>query len=1409
MDRFTVSPHSTTPQLVSEVVLRDEMRRISEELERLRRETEKPSGATRKRQQLDGPSDSDLQRSARRATAAVTPPTPHAQAAGTATSTAASTTRRLSLPCYNGDADWAAFDAQLEVVASCEGWSDAETAAQLCLALQGPALRVLVELPAECRRELAPLKRALMTRFGRQPDESAAKLLLANRRRNRGERIGVLASEVALLVRQAYPSFPREAQQQLSLDHFVRALEPGELRMHVRLANPITIDAAVDEATRAETILSGKGDGWDATARPRVGPPDKKLTCWKCGEIGHKANTCKSSGNETGAARPDLLPDDVGEALALSGRRTELTTVTGNRFELVGCVSVTLDFGHGPWTQSFWVGGIMDACILGGDFLERVGAVFDFGSGSLILNGRRVAVYGGTEMVERPGNVAARRAGSDTTAPFSVDPVRDLWERSRAGLSEGQGQLLWALLDRFRGVFAVSERECSRTGLAVHAIDTGDALPVRLRPHRLPLAKRLAAEQQINEMAASGVIEPSSSSWSAPVVLAKKKDGSWRFCIDYRRLNAVTRADSYPVPRVDDTLERLAGSDWFSSLDLRNGYWQVPLADTAKEKTAFSIGTGLWQFTVLPFGLCNAPATFERLMERVLAGVAREKCVVYLDDVLVHAAGFEAALANLELVLGLIKKASLSLNPAKCNLLQRRVSFLGHVVSGEGIATDPNKTAAVRDWPTPRTVRQVRSFLGFASYYRRFVKGFAEIAAPLHRLTGGSGAKFRWSDEADRAFLALKEKLCSTPVLAYPIPSGQFVVDTDASDHGLGAVLSQMQDGSERVIAYFSRRLDKAERNYCVTRRELLAVVEGLRHFRTYVYGVPFKLRTDHASLLWLMRFREPEGQLARWLTRLQEFDYTAEHRPGRSHGNADALSRRPCTELSCVYCQRAESRTVEVGRCAAVGQAPFAPPTLSCVSGEELSAAQKGDPELEWALRGVETGLLPDWDVAVRLGPVAKAIRSSWGSMRIVRGILCRVWEDPSNGRTLTQAVVPRRLRDAVLQAVHGLPGSGHFGITKTLGRLRQRFWWPGCRADVELHVHCCDICAAKKGPAKAARAPLQPMQSGSPMERVAVDVLGPFPITDAGNRFIIVAMDYFTKWPEAYAVPDQSAVTTAEALVDNFFCRFGVPEVLHSDQGRNFESEVMGEVCRLMGVHKTRTTPLHPQCDGLVERFNRTLAAQLAIATQGHQRDWDKRLPVVLLACRSAVQETSGFTPAMLMFGRELRSPIELAFGAPPDSEDDTPPGPPFVRGLLDRLRDVHKRTRENQSAAGNRQRRAYDMRCYGASLPVDSNVWLYNPQRKKGLCPKLQSAWVGPCRVLSRIGEVVYRIRWGRRRLVVHRDRLAPYRPKLVGAGRRPDSPAPISPSVSPNTAPSVPPLARPQRTRRMPRRLQDYV
>ncbi|KAK2912644.1 hypothetical protein Q8A73_006757 [Channa argus] len=297
--------------------------------------------------------------------------------------------------------------------------------------------------------------------------------------------------------------------------------------------------------------------------------------------------------------------------------------------------------------------------------------------------------------------------------------------------------------------------------------------------------------------------------------------------------------------------------------------------------------------------------------------------------------------------------------------------------------------------------------------------------------------------------------------------------------------------------------------------------------------------------------------------------------------------------------------------------------------------------------------------------------------------------------GADRLQLLVPSALRAEVLRWVHGSAGAGHFGNSKTVHRLRQRFYWPGCRQDAELHVHCCDDCTAQKGPTQRSRGPLQQYLVGAPMERVGVDILGPFPTTEAGNRYILVAMDYFTKWPEAYAVPDQTATTAAQRLVEDMFSRFGVPEELHSDQGRNFESRLFAEVCQRLGVRKTRTTPLHPQSDGLVEQFNRTLATQLAILTSRHQKDWDQHLPLVLWAYRTAVQESSQCTPATLMFGRELRTPVDLVFGPPPEPEITGGPELDYLRRLKECLSVVHQLARESQGDAGARQKRAYDGR------------------------------------------------------------------------------------------------------------------
>ena len=296
----------------------------------------------------------------------------------------------------------------------------------------------------------------------------------------------------------------------------------------------------------------------------------------------------------------------------------------------------------------------------------------------------------------------------------------------------------------------------------------------------------------------------------------------------------------------DDTLDALSGATWFSTLDCKSGYWQVGLAEKDRPKTAFSIaGGGLWQFTVMPFGLCNAPATFERLMERVLHGLSWKQCLVFLDDIIVFSKTFSEHLDILREVFNRLKTANLKLSPGKCILLQDKVNYLGHVVSADGVGTDPKKIESIVEWPTPRTVRDVRSFLGLCSYYRRFVKNFATIAKPLHSLTE-KGVPFDWSGECENAFKELKRALTEAPILNYPIEDGDFVIDTDASNVGVGGVLSQIQNGQETVISYFSRCLSKCERSYCVTRKELLAVVATVKQFHHYLYGRKFLVRSDH-----------------------------------------------------------------------------------------------------------------------------------------------------------------------------------------------------------------------------------------------------------------------------------------------------------------------------------------------------------------------------------------------------------------------------------------------------------------------------------------------------------------------------------------------------------------------------------
>ena len=962
------------------------------------------------------------------------------------------------------------------------------------------------------------------------------------------------------------------------------------------------------------------------------------------------------------------------------------------------------------------------------------------------------ATVGSCEVVElaqeAPGSVYVRKTATRGLPAH----LQDLWSRSMVCLDQEQAARLEELLWKYADVFSSGDLDVGRTSLVKHHINTGNHPPVKQPPRRVAPARRQEMEKAVGELVTQGLVEKSSSPWSSAVVLVKKKDGTTRCCVDYRALNDVTTKDSYPLPRVDDTLDALAGAKWFSTLDLKAGYHQVEMAEDDKEKTAFTFGRGLWQFRVMSFGLCNAPATFERLMERVLEGLQWEAALVYLDDVIVFGRTFGQELERLEEVFRRFRAANLKLSPKKCHLFQREVSFLGHVVGQDGVRADPEKVAAVRDWPVPTSVKEMRSFLGFCTYYRRFVQDFASIAAPLHQLTK-KGEQFRWNAEHQAAFNQLKEALVDAPVLQYPDPSRPYILDCDASAEGIGAVLSQVRDSQEHVVAYYSQKFSSPEKNYCVTRKELLAVVKSVDHFHPYLYGAKFTVRTDHAALRWLKTLKNPEGQLARWIGKLEQHDYRMEHRPGRVHNNADSLSRLPC-EPGCKHCSSKEEGTEKC--CRTTVQAEVTD------SYQQLGEAQREDPDIGPIVELMERNAeKPPWEEIAALSPAAKHYWMQWDTLQLGGGVLLKKWMTPDGRVRFWQSVIPKELRARVVREAHEGVTSGHLGVKKTLGRLRQRFYWVGLRSDVEEWCRACDTCSAKKGPGRRTRVPMQLYQVGAPMERVAVDIAGPLPLTAAGNRYICVAMDYFTKWPEAYALPDHEAVTVAGVLVEQFFTRFGVPCELHSDQGREFESAVFQECCQLLGMRKTRTTPLRPQSDGMVEKFNWTLAQELAKYCGEGQTEWDRKLPALLMAYRSAEHEATEYTPAKLMLGREIRLPVDLITGRPPDEELPTA-RTSYAVALQERLLEAHHQVRQNLKFAGESMKRLYDRGTKSTGFTEGDLVWLHNPRRRKGLSPKLLSPWEGPYTVLESISEVTYRIRRGPRyrAKIVHVDRLWRY-------------------------------------------------
>ena len=872
-----------------------------------------------------------------------------------------------------------------------------------------------------------------------------------------------------------------------------------------------------------------------------------------------------------------------------------------------------------------------ELCIFKDDNFERENNVQLLSKNTEIFNGNqlRIEIFNNNNFsiilraftkvgfADLPKNVNVRKCILENDDEFTCEKLVNLHTKN-GNLNQTEELCISTILKNNFDVFSKNKMDVGQYTDVQHCISTNVKGPITIPPRRIPIALEETVEEHIRDLLTKGIIRESQSSWNSPLVIVPKPDGKIRMCVDFRKLNEITNRPVFSIPDSTSLFDQLGGCHYFSTIDLSQGYYQIEMHPDDIEKTAFTTKSGHYEFLRMPFGLSGAPSTFQRTMTKIFSKFNWRQCVIYLDDVLIFSNTLEEHKTTLQEIFNTIKSANIKLSPKKCTFLKHQVKYLGHVISENGIQTDPDKIDKIKNLPLPKTEDQLVSFLGFCGYYRKFVEKYAEIVAPLENICNKKtkNKEIIWNDVSNKAFEVLKEKMTTPPVLTIPTQNDHFILDTDASDVATGAVLSQIQNGKERVIAYASHKLNKHERRYCTTRKELLAVHKYTLHFKTYLWGQKFTVRTDHRALTWFLSWKNPNtAQYWHWREDLEKFDINIQFRLGDKHKNADFLSRLECGQCDINHEDPKLKSNVKHYKEEANLRA------IACQN--NFCRDQMKDISIKCVLNLMKSGKINEThpsqldqtsEYSIKLWQLRKFLRIRGDCLYFV------------TNNSLYLLIVPEKEIKNLIRQTH--QSICHLGIDKTEKLLKEQYFWPNMRFTIKEVIRECKNCAFYKNN-EVGKTELKPIVTKFPFQKLGIDVAGPLPTSIDGFRYVLCVIDYFSKF--CVLIPLKEINT--EAITYEFFSRwisiFGCPYELHSDNATYFTSSVMKELCCKFGITQTFSAPFHPNGNGLVERLIQTIKTSLwSELHKNSKTQWAKILPNFEFAIRRTENCTTGFS-------------------------------------------------------------------------------------------------------------------------------------------------------------------------------------